>query len=67
MDVGLQDPAQPQVELPDEDNEEGRDLVGKLELCLSGIQDAARCWQDLLAGHLEILYGFLGRSEGFHE
>ena len=41
------------IELPPEDREEGKDLVGKLQLCLYGIQDAARCWQDLLAAHLE--------------
>ena len=40
------------VELPPEDRVEGEDMVGKLELCLYGIQDAARCWQDLLAAHL---------------
>ena len=46
------------VELPPEDREEGQDLVGKLMLCLYGIQDAARCWQDLLAAHL--------KEVGFH-
>ncbi len=43
------------VELPPEDQEPGKDLVGKLELCLYGIQDAARCWQNLLAGHLKAI------------
>ena len=39
-------------ELPDEDKEAGKDLVGKLELCLYGIRDAARGWQECLASHL---------------
>ena len=31
-------------ELPEGDKEEGKDLVGRLELCLCGICDAARGW-----------------------
>ena len=39
-------------ELPEEDEVEGEDLVGRLELCLYGIRDAARGWQECLAEHL---------------
>jgi len=40
------------VELPAEDRDDKDDMVGKLELCLYGIQDAARCWQEMLTEHL---------------
>ena len=33
-------------ELPDEDKEPGKDLIGRLELCLYGIRDAAKSWQE---------------------
>ena len=39
-------------ELPDEDKEPGKDLIGKSELCLYGRRDAAKGWQECLASHL---------------
>ena len=39
-------------ELAEEDEEQGTYLVGRLELCLYGIRDAARGWQECLANHL---------------
>ena len=39
-------------ELLEEDREAGKDLVGRLDLCLYGIRDAARGWQECLANHL---------------
>ena len=39
-------------ELPEEDRVPGEDMVGKLELCLYGIRDAAKSWQECLATHL---------------
>ena len=39
-------------DLLEEDKGPGADLVGRLELCLYGIRDAARGWQECLASHL---------------
>ena len=46
------------IELPEEDRVEGEDMVGLLKLCLYGIQDAAKCWQEMVAEHL-VSIGFV--------
>ena len=39
-------------ELPEEDREAGKHLIGRLDLCLYGIRDAARGWQECFANYL---------------
>ena len=39
-------------ELPDEDQEPGRYLVGRIELCLYGVRGSAKGWQNCMAGNL---------------
>ena len=46
------------MELPEEDKDPEKDEIGLLQVCLYGIQDAARAWQNLLAEHLKDL-GFV--------
>ena len=41
------------IEVPAEDPRAGRDVLGKLELCLYGTRDAAKGWQDELSRQLE--------------
>ena len=41
------------IEVPREDPDAGLDVLGKLELCLYGIRDAAKGLQDELSRHLE--------------
>ena len=40
------------VELPEEDQEPGKDLVGKLRLALYGTREAAAAWQKEVSRHL---------------
>ena len=40
------------VELPEEDQEPGKDLVGKLRLALYGTREAAAAWQKEVSKHL---------------
>ena len=40
------------IELPKEDPKHGTGLLGELKLCLYGIRDAAKGWQETLSAHL---------------
>ena len=42
-------------ELPDEDQEPGRYVVGQIELCLYGVRDSAEGWQECMTNHLVAL------------
>ena len=56
------------VELPEEDVDFGKDLLGKLELCLYGTRDAAVNWQEALSENL-LKAGFvrgIGHTAVFH-
>ena len=46
------------IELPKEDPDHGKGLLGKLKLCLYGTRDAAKGWQETLSAHLESI-GFI--------
>ena len=46
------------IELPKEDPDYGKGLLGKLKLCLYGTRDAAKGWQETLSAHLESI-GFI--------
>ena len=41
------------IEIPPEDAEAGKDVLGKLELCLYCTRDAAKGWQETLSAQLE--------------
>ena len=40
------------IELPAEDDQHGKGMLGKLRLCLYGTRDAAKGWQETLSAHL---------------
>ena len=50
------------IELPKEDPDHGKGLLGKLKLCLYGTRDAAKGWQETLSSQLEEI-GFV-RGQG---
>ena len=49
------------IELPKEDPDHGKGLLGKLKLCLYGTRDATKGWQETLSSHLESI-GFIRRK-----
>ena len=50
------------IELPKEDPDHGKGMLGKLKLCFYGTRDAAKGWQETLSSHLESI-GFV-RGQG---
>ena len=50
------------IELPKEDKDYGKGMLGKLRLCLYGTRDAAKSWQETLSSHLEGLGFRRGRG-----
>ena len=46
------------TELPKEDSDCGKGLLGKLKLWVCGTRDAAKGWQETLSAHLESI-GFI--------
>ena len=46
------------IELPKEDPDHGKGLLGKPKLCLYGTRDAAKGWQETLSAHFESI-GFI--------
>ena len=50
------------IELPKEDPDHGKGLLGKLKLCLYGTRDAAKGWQETLSSHLEGIGFVRGRG-----
>ena len=50
------------IELPKEDPDHGKGLLGNLKLCLYGTRGAAKGWQEALSSHLESI-GFI-RGKG---
>ena len=50
------------IELPKEDPDYGKDILGKLRLCLYGTRDAAKGWQETLSSHLESIGFKRGRG-----
>ena len=50
------------IELPKEDPDHGKDMLGKLKLCLYGTRDAAKGWQETLSSHLESIGFVRGRG-----
>ena len=50
------------IELPKEDPDHGKGLLGKLKCCLLGTRDAAKGWQETLSSHLESMGFVRGRG-----
>ena len=50
------------IELPKEDKDYGKGILGKLRLCLYGTRDAAKGWQETLSSHLESIGFVRGRG-----
>ena len=50
------------IELPKEDPDHGKGLLGKLKLCLYGTRDAAKGWQETLSTHFERIGFIRGRG-----
>ena len=50
------------IELPKEDKDYGKGILGKLRLCLYGTRDAAKGWQETLSSHLESVGFIRGRG-----
>ena len=50
------------IELPKEDPDHGKGLLGKLKLCLYGTRDAAKGWQETLSSHLESIGCIRGKG-----
>ena len=50
------------IELPKEDPDHGKGLLGKLKLGLYSTRDAAKGWQETLSSHLEGIGFFRGRG-----
>ena len=46
------------IELPKEDPDHGKELLGKLKVCLYGTRDASKGWQETLSAHVES-FGFI--------
>ena len=50
------------IELPKEDKDHGKGMLGKLRLCLYGTRDAAKDWQETFSTHLESIGYRRGRG-----
>ena len=50
------------IELPKEDPDHGKGMLGKLKLCLYGTRDAAKGWQETFSFHLESIGFVRGRG-----
>ena len=50
------------IELPREDSDHGKGMLGTLKLCLYETLDAAKEWQETLSSHLESIRSVRGRK-----
>ena len=49
------------IDLPKEDPDHDKGMLGKLKLCLDDTRDAAKGWQETLRAHLESIGFVRGR------
>ena len=50
------------IELPKEDPDRGKGMLGKLKFCFYGTRDAAKGWQETQSSHLESIGFVRGRG-----